>query len=149
MNQMSAVCALPAYFFRVHFSIILPSMPASFQAVSFLLDFIPIPQTDVRSFPIVPRAPLISSSSVDNLVVSDKKQKSRHCTPYSFLQPPITSLIQVFPTPYSQTPSVCSRKSSQHGKQFILSIFILRIFINLYMFRATVYPSSGETTVFM
>ena len=32
------------------------------------------------------------------------------------------------------------------GAQFILSIFV---FINLYMFRATMGPSSGETTVFM
>ena len=30
---------------------------------------------------------------------------------------------------------------------FILNIFILSIFINLYMFRATTCPSSGETTV--
>ena len=28
-------------------------------------------------------------------------------------------------------------------------MFILRIFINLYMFQATMCPSSGETTVFM
>jgi hypothetical protein len=32
--------------------------------------------------------------------------------------------------------------------KFILSIFIF-IFINLYMFRATMCPSSGDTAVFM
>jgi hypothetical protein len=38
---------------------------------------------------------------------------------------------------------------SQLGAQFILSIFIRSIFINLYMFRATTCPSSGVTIVFM
>ena len=42
-----------------------------------------------------------------------------------------------------------SCKLSQRGAQFILSIFILSIFLNLYVFRATMYPSSGETTVFL
>ena len=32
---------------------------------------------------------------------------------------------------------------------FILSVFILSMFIDLYMFRLTMHPSSGETTVFM
>jgi len=35
------------------------------------------------------------------------------------------------------------------NKTNLVHIFILSIFINLYMFRATMCPSSGETSVFM
>jgi len=39
---------------------------------------------------------------------------------------------------------ILSFKQNQLGAQFILGIFL-----KLYMFRATMCPSSGETTVFM
>jgi len=61
----------------------------------------------------------------------------------------ITFYIEFYVSVTVQTLYNLVNKANLVHNLFLEYLFLVHLFINVYMFRATICPSSGETTVFM